>query len=435
MRKAIYVKVFIICTVLGITIGFGWYFFTRFSSQSRASQDVANISYDTTTLPQGEDEEADVQFQIETPQGVSAFNIVLEASEGLLFDSIGESIQTVPPEKADGFSKIITYTSEDNITGKVAYAVISESDEELAKIVSIPARIINTSGTSGEIRVVTTESEVTGPEGVTYALESDHSASSDSSSDSTRPAKSSNESPGSSEEVETGRDQENIGTENDTSRSEDRREQRDNNESAAPLADTDTDDGPVNLKLLVRFQGIDGSTDTARESIQTTVSVTHSSGERIARETVFTYTESGVWEGSTSLPEEIEDIPVSVLIKGAKHLQRRICDNEATEESEGNYTCTDSQLTLQVGENVLDTTGIIFFAGDVTSTSGDQDGLIDSSDLAFIRNNIGSEEPDIVMRGDLNMDGRIDTQDYGLITASLSLLPSNTDEDETDLRQ
>jgi hypothetical protein len=441
MKKSVYLKVFVFVLVICVSIAVGWYFFTRYSSQSRASQDSARVSYDQDALPTGEGEEADITVQIQTPQGVSAFNIVLESPNGMVFGSVGESIQTVPPDKADDFSKILTFTSDDKQTAKVSYAVISGSDSDLAKIVSIPIEVINTGGGDGQLTVATTESEVSGPEGVRYAIESDNAPSSDSgdseapitSSPSERSVSPSAQNEGSPRITEADSEQTPQNSDNETGELENNNrnigdtqpEQEELESDPTPVADN----GPVRIIVAARFQGVQNQTIIDRDPLPAVITVAEPDGEEFVSNTSFEHQANGIWEATASFSDDVVDVPVQIYIKGGKHIQRKVCEATPTEETGGDYSCAEETVTLTEGTNNLDLTGIVLFAGDVTSVSGKQDGLIDSTDLAFIRNNLGSEESRIVTQGDLNMDGRIDTQDYGLISASLSQLPSNTDED------
>ena len=53
-----------------------------------------------------------------------------------------------------------------------------------------------------------------------------------------------------------------------------------------------------------------------------------------------------------------------------------------------------------------------------------QDGLVNSYDISLVRNNIGvagSQHPAVLALADLNLDGIVDSQDYSLVIAALSI--------------
>ena len=53
-----------------------------------------------------------------------------------------------------------------------------------------------------------------------------------------------------------------------------------------------------------------------------------------------------------------------------------------------------------------------------------QDGVVNSYDISLARNNIGvagSYDPAVLALADLNLDGIVDSQDYSLVIAALSI--------------
>ena len=108
-----------------------------------------------------------------------------------------------------------------------------------------------------------------------------------------------------------------------------------------------------------------------------------------------------------------------LLIKGPKHIQKKICDDVPTETFGGTYRCriNSSKISIPSQTVNLDFSNIVFLVGDLP----EQDGVVDSYDISFIRNNLNSSDPKVIATGDLNMDGVIDTQDYSLLIAALSI--------------
>ena len=128
-----------------------------------------------------------------------------------------------------------------------------------------------------------------------------------------------------------------------------------------------------------------------------------------------------IWQGKVDLPDEIkEDDKYVFYIKGPKHLAKKICDNPPKELGE-KYQCSENnKITLKKGENNLDFSQIYLYAGDLP-IEGKQDGLVDSVDISFIRNNLGKKDVSILSVADLNFDGIVDTQDYSLVINALLL--------------
>lgn len=412
-----YVKYIVLLVILILTAGGLWVYFSQYSSQSRASQDMATVSYDNDAMPTAEGEEQEMRLQIQTPQGISGFNLVLQASDGLVFQSVGQEIETVPAGKEGDFSKVLDYVSDDGKTAKASYVAISASDEELPQIVSVSAQVQSKSDDTGQITVLVDESEVTGPSGVTYAVESEMSQSGSTATDASSPM----EQP--EEDSTTDGDSMEIDEDESQDDSLDLVEDESFKDQEEPLS---PEDATMTLSITTRFQGVqDQSSPT--DSLDSLV-YADSQGSSSTPQTVpFSYAGSGLWAGSVPLDVEPGSDYV-VYMKAGKHLQRKICETSPTEEQEGAYRCEQGSIELQEGENELDFSGIILLAGDITGPDDKQDGLIDANDLAFVRNNLGVEDQSVIERGDINMDGVIDTQDYSLITATLSQAGRNADD-------
>ncbi len=112
----------------------------------------------------------------------------------------------------------------------------------------------------------------------------------------------------------------------------------------------------------------------------------------------------------------------SILIKGPKHIQKKICDQVPTETYPGSYHCGQGKITLTSGVNDLDFSGIYQLVGDLP----EQDGIVNSYDVSLVRNSLNKGDTDSLRLADLNLDGVVNAQDYSLIIAALSI---RTDEE------
>ncbi len=175
--------------------------------------------------------------------------------------------------------------------------------------------------------------------------------------------------------------------------------------------------GNVNLKMKLKFQGINKLPATGQNSMVVKV--------KVYREGVSTPTDgtgtfiadaNGIWSGTVPINLAAVDGKYKVLIKGPQHIQKKICDSVPSETSPGIYRCSDGNITLTAGDNNLDLSGIIMLVGDL-----DQNGLVDSVDIGLVKNNLGKTDGETLAKADLNRDGVVDTQDYSLILAALSV--------------
>jgi hypothetical protein len=110
-----------------------------------------------------------------------------------------------------------------------------------------------------------------------------------------------------------------------------------------------------------------------------------------------------IWQFTSEQFTVTKNVQYSIFLKPQKHLRKKIADN----------------IIFKSGENNFDYANIILSSGDLPNPQ--QDGIIDSSDISFIRNNLGTKEQDKLKIGDLNLDGIIDSQDYSLIIRSLTI--------------
>ena len=188
--------------------------------------------------------------------------------------------------------------------------------------------------------------------------------------------------------------------------------------------------GGVSLNLKLKFQGI---MQPPAGSNQRTMPVKIKVGggnltQPITVSANFSFTTNRnsdtdpyIWQGSVNLPSSVTPgNNYYLLVKGPKHIQKRICTNSPSETSPGSYRCFSGQIQLQSGVNNLDFSRIYLLAGDIP-VSGGQDGVVDSLDTSYIRNNLGKTDSGVLAIADLNLDGKVDTQDWSLVIAALSV--------------
>lgn len=169
------------------------------------------------------------------------------------------------------------------------------------------------------------------------------------------------------------------------------------------------------LNMTVKFQGIHQAPREQYRKLQVNV-LLKGGGQDVKQQTVeFTAQTDGTWTGSMGVDGINAATKYELILKGAKHLAKKVCVNSPSEQLPGTYRCTEANVSLVKGENNLDFSNIILLGGDLPQ----QDGIINALDFAFVRQNLGSQVPDDLIRGDLNLDGIIDTQDHTIIKTAL----------------
>ena len=181
---------------------------------------------------------------------------------------------------------------------------------------------------------------------------------------------------------------------------------------------TNAPSGNIKLNLKLKFQGILKQTFWNAGVMPVKVTIDGKQANDMQSQVVnFIANDQGVWAGTASFNATATG-GYKVYIKGAQHLQKRICDSNPTETASGTYRCGDTgTITLNDGDNNLDFSQIVQLSGDLP----DQDGVVDSYDMSYLRLNLGSTDSKVLSIGDLNRDGIVDTQDYSLLVASLNV--------------
>lgn len=181
-----------------------------------------------------------------------------------------------------------------------------------------------------------------------------------------------------------------------------------------PQTPQQSSSGNVKLNLKVKFQGITKNPGDTPDKMVATVKLVKGTDIKTETGVFFRSDDSAVWSANTSFNAEPGG-GYKILIKGPKHVQKRICDNNPQEGNLGIYSCTTGNITLTAGENNLDFSKIILLAGDTN-----KDGVINSVDLGIIRSSFDKTDESSRIFADLNFDGVVNANDFSLAIASLS---------------
>lgn len=175
----------------------------------------------------------------------------------------------------------------------------------------------------------------------------------------------------------------------------------------------------IRLNLNLKLQGVVSKPKDLMVNlpVKITVSKTASGAADILSSSVpFLFSQYGAFTGAI-LTSQITPDNYILLVKPGKHLQRKICDVLPSENTPGSYQCSQgSSIPITVGENNLDLTGVYLFAGDIN-----QDGIVDSADVATVIANLGKTTPPAIQKADLNFDNVVDSQDYSLVIQAIKV--------------
>ncbi|MDA1317299.1 MAG: hypothetical protein O3B87_04725, partial [bacterium] len=171
----------------------------------------------------------------------------------------------------------------------------------------------------------------------------------------------------------------------------------------------------ANITFDIRTQGLTAAAKNVNE-IPVLVTFLVDKTEVDKRTISMSKNSDGSWTGTSKYDNLLAATDYTLLIKGPKHLQKKICVNNPSETETKPYNCTDGAVRIQAGDNRLNLKGVILLAGDLPV----QDSIVDAVDIAFVRSSLGETGVNIVARADLNYDGIVDSQDYGMIINALS---------------
>lgn len=175
--------------------------------------------------------------------------------------------------------------------------------------------------------------------------------------------------------------------------------------------------GNTKIAAKIRFQGV----TTTPVVNKARVSITAVNNEnKYTGEGDFIADEKGFWNGSVlvNIPANAPTTGWTLLVKGPFHVQKKICELKPKESSPGSYRCGVGKITLSVaGTNMVDMSEVVSLVGDLPA----QDGIINSYDVSLIRNNLNTSLPKILGIADVNFDGKVDSQDWSLVLAALSV--------------
>ncbi len=178
----------------------------------------------------------------------------------------------------------------------------------------------------------------------------------------------------------------------------------------------ETAGGNTRLNLKLKFQGILKKPDDKFNSLQVKITAVSADGTKYIAGAPFVADDTGLWSATVPILAP-PGTGYKLFIKGPKHIQKRICESTPVETFPGTYHCENGAITLTAGDNIFDLSGIYLLDGDLPQ----QDGIVNSYDISLVRNNVGNTDPSVLALADLNLDGIVDSQDYSLVIAALSV--------------
>lgn len=175
----------------------------------------------------------------------------------------------------------------------------------------------------------------------------------------------------------------------------------------------------MDLNIKLKLQGIVTKPEERFNKLNIKVTIVDTvlttAGFRVGtNEAEFVATDGGIFSGTVKFSNVAARDGYYILIKGPKHIQKRVCSHSVTESYPGEYDC-EGTLSLTSGNNIFDLAGVYMMSGDLPI----QDGVINVSDFGNIVNAFGRVDYASLRDADVNLDGAINSQDYSLIMQTL----------------
>lgn len=214
--------------------------------------------------------------------------------------------------------------------------------------------------------------------------------------------------------------------------------------SGTPAVSTTPAVAEVTIQFTLKFQGVDRANIATEENKTQKIRVTVARQladplQDIGLQTILTKTYTDIpitvtgadaagialWQGEVPLTGITAGENYSVYIKGPKHLQRKFCQNNPTEQVEAGfpYRCLGTgTISFTQGINTLDFSGVLLQAGDLPSESGQQDGIINAYDVSSIVNILrdGENRNEVPLSiADIDLNGVVNAKDRSYLIETL----------------
>lgn len=170
----------------------------------------------------------------------------------------------------------------------------------------------------------------------------------------------------------------------------------------------------VAVELILRFQGVTKK-PKAKDMVKVRVGASDGRSEPTYVVTELKVGDDGLWRGTAVLPVSTGS-NYKILIKGEKHMQRKVCVAKPTEDFPGAYRCDKGRVALS-SKTTLDASGIVLLVGDLEP----QDGISNAHDQSLVRNMLGRSDDECRRLADVNYDGVCNAIDHSLMIAALSV--------------
>jgi len=178
--------------------------------------------------------------------------------------------------------------------------------------------------------------------------------------------------------------------------------------------------GGVKLKLALKLQGINTTPVTAKGLKFKVSAIGTNNNKQGPKEVELLVSDrnDGIFEGTVDFEKLMPESNFRLFIKGPKHVQKRICDAKPTGGTD--YYCSNEQgFALNTGINEIDLTQTPLLAGDLPLP--EQDGILNSKDIVAIRNCIKDRTDECVKQTDVNYDGTTNGTDFTIVINSMGI--------------
>lgn len=156
---------------------FGLFLFVGIPHFSFAQSYTAALTFNPAQISAEAGETKDVTFDLSGEEGISGFNIMLQA-ENATIESIHDQVQVSGGNaQSSDFQKVLDYISDDKTQAKISFVTISLNDEDLPTKISVSITA-KKSGTEDGVISFKNDStvEVIGKNGITYSVNATNNA-------------------------------------------------------------------------------------------------------------------------------------------------------------------------------------------------------------------------------------------------------------------
>ena len=174
----------------------------------------------------------------------------------------------------------------------------------------------------------------------------------------------------------------------------------------------------ISVKIMTKLQGIESKPKRGEKLRMNVNFYDEKDNKQNVKDVEFVSNDSAVYTATISLNKFSAGSNFKLFIKGPMHVQKRFCHKTPTGRFDYNCTSSETGFQLVEGENIIDLTNVPLLAGDLPLP---QNSILNAQDIAALANCIYNSSSDCINKTDVNYDGVTNANDFAIVTNSMAI--------------